>query len=62
MVDDQGRRWQARARGKFKIDASIRSSNPIAVGDWVELLIESEEQLTAVMKLLVEISLDIHCY
>lgn len=49
VVDDQGRRWQARARGKFKIDASIRSSNPIAVGDWVELLIESEEQLTAVI-------------
>ena len=26
---------QARFKGKFKIDAAIKSSNPIAVGDWV---------------------------
>lgn len=41
-MDETGRMWVARARGKFKIDVEIKSSNPIAVGDWVTLLLEDE--------------------
>lgn len=41
--------WLARARGKFKIDKAIKSSNPIAVGDWVEMQIEDEEAGTAII-------------
>lgn len=39
----------ARARGKFKIDKSIKSTNPIAVGDQVTLQPESEEDATAII-------------
>lgn len=48
-MDETGRMWVARARGKFKIDAEIRSSNPIAVGDWVTLLLEDEDAGTAII-------------
>ncbi|RYE00380.1 MAG: ribosome small subunit-dependent GTPase A [Sphingobacteriales bacterium] len=41
-MDENGRMWVARARGKFKIDVEIKSSNPIAVGDWVTLMIEDD--------------------
>lgn len=41
-MDESGRMWVARARGKFKIDVEIKSSNPIAVGDWVTLMIEDD--------------------
>lgn len=47
--DGQGRMWQCRIRGKLKIDKSISSTNPIAVGDKVLLLIENEEQGSAVI-------------
>lgn len=36
------RLWKCRIRGKLKIDKSITSTNPIAVGDWVHLEPESE--------------------
>lgn len=48
-MDETGRMWVARARGKFKIDVEIKSSNPIAVGDWVTLLLEDEEAGMAII-------------
>jgi Predicted GTPases len=48
-MDEKGHMWVARARGKFKIDAEIKSSNPIAVGDWVTLLLEDEAAGTAII-------------
>lgn len=48
-MDENGHMWVARARGKFKIDAEIKSSNPIAVGDWVTLLLEDEAAGTAII-------------
>lgn len=35
--------WKCRLKGKFKLDESIRSSNPIAVGDVVHFDIEDNE-------------------
>jgi putative ribosome biogenesis GTPase RsgA len=35
---------QARFKGKFKVDAAIKSSNPIAVGDWVSYEELSDEE------------------
>lgn len=48
-IDETGKVWSARARGKFKIDKSIKSTNPIAVGDTVTLQAESEEDATAII-------------
>lgn len=48
-MDESGRMWVARARGKFKIDTEIRSSNPIAVGDWVTLMIEDDASGMAII-------------
>lgn len=48
-MDETGRMWVARARGKFKIDVEIKSSNPIAVGDWVTLLPEDEDAGMAII-------------
>jgi ribosome biogenesis GTPase len=48
-IDDTGKVWIARARGKFKIDKSIKSTNPIAVGDQVTLQPESEQDSTAII-------------
>jgi len=41
VKDDQGKRWNARIKGVFKI-GNITSTNPIAVGDWVQVEIENE--------------------
>ena len=41
IKDEQGRAWNARIPGKFKIDG-LTSTNPIAVGDWVEAAPEAE--------------------
>ena len=43
-----GKFYQARARGIFKIDG-ITSTNPIAVGDEVELVIEDVQEESAVI-------------
>lgn len=43
-----GRSWNARAKGKFKID-DISSTNPIAVGDLVDLEVENEGESSAVI-------------
>lgn len=37
-----GRFWNGRMKGKFKMDKEITSTNPIAVGDRVEVELESE--------------------
>jgi len=44
--DDQGKFWNARIKGVFKID-DITSTNPVAVGDLVE--IEPEDEVGTVM-------------
>ena len=41
---EDGKFWNARMKGKFKIDKEIKSTNPIAVGDTVTVAIENEEQ------------------
>lgn len=51
-MDESGQMWVARARGKFKIDPTIKSSNPIAVGDWVVLQVEdSEARMATIIKI-----------
>jgi ribosome biogenesis GTPase len=47
--DTGGRLWKCRIRGKLKIDKEISSTNPVAVGDQVTLLIEDEADATAVI-------------
>jgi ribosome biogenesis GTPase len=47
--EPNGRKWNCRIRGKLKIDVEISSTNPIAVGDKVELLIEDESEASAVI-------------
>ncbi len=39
---EDGRFWNARTKGKFKIDKEITSTNPIAVGDEVKVVLEDE--------------------
>jgi ribosome biogenesis GTPase len=48
--DASGRKWNCRVRGKLKIDTDISSTNPIAVGDIVELTIENEGEDSAIIK------------
>jgi ribosome biogenesis GTPase len=48
--DVSGRKWNCRVRGKLKIDTDISSTNPIAVGDTVELMIENEGEDSAIIK------------
>ena len=43
-----GRTWNARARGKFKID-DISSTNPLAVGDVVDMEVENEAEDSAII-------------
>jgi ribosome biogenesis GTPase / thiamine phosphate phosphatase len=40
--------YNARAKGIFKIDG-ITSTNPIAVGDWVDIMIEAVEEESAII-------------
>lgn len=49
ITDENGRPWQARIRGKFKIDDDIKSTNPIAVGDIVAIDIEDESNNMAMI-------------
>jgi ribosome biogenesis GTPase len=48
--DNDGRYWQARVRGKLRIDTEIASTNPIAVGDIVLFETEDEAANTAIIK------------
>jgi len=50
LRDAEGRSWQARVRGKMRIDPSIASTNPIAVGDEVFFEIEDEAANTAIIR------------
>lgn len=47
--DEQGRYWNARVKGKLKIDEEISSTNPIAVGDVVVFDVEDDAANTAVV-------------
>lgn len=46
VKDEQGRAWKARTRGVLKIEG-FTSTNPIAIGDWVDIEIENEDQSVA---------------
>ncbi|MFM1857697.1 MAG: hypothetical protein RLZ05_757 [Bacteroidota bacterium] len=48
LRDEQNRSWNARTKGVMKLD-EITSTNPVAVGDWVDFEIESEASGTAVI-------------
>lgn len=50
VCDDNGRFWNARVKGKLKIDEDISSTNPIAVGDTVVLEEELGETAIATIK------------
>ena len=39
---EDGRLWNARTKGKLKLDKEITSTNPIAVGDIVEVALEDD--------------------
>ncbi len=49
LQDSNHRIWQARIKGKLKIDDAISSTNPIAVGDHVLFDIEQEQANTAMI-------------
>ncbi|MGH2553276.1 MAG: ribosome small subunit-dependent GTPase A [Chitinophagaceae bacterium] len=48
VKDETGKFWNARMKGVMKLD-DITSTNPVAVGDVVEMQIESEEGNTAII-------------
>jgi ribosome biogenesis GTPase len=48
--DEAGKFWNARIKGKMKIDDAISSTNPVAVGDEVIFDIEDEKVNTAIIK------------
>jgi len=50
VQDERGRFWNARIKGKMKIDEEISSTNPIAVGDKVSFEIEEDTANTAIIK------------
>lgn len=50
LRDRNDRYWQARVRGKLKIDTEIASTNPIAVGDIVYFEEEDPTANTAIIK------------
>lgn len=48
LKDETGRTWNGRTKGVLKLD-DITSTNPVAVGDWVEAEAESAESATAII-------------
>ena len=48
LRDPSGGSWNARTKGVLKLE-DITSTNPVAVGDWVDFEIESEAQSTALI-------------
>lgn len=52
--DEHGKIWNARIKGKLKIDGNISSTNPIAVGDTVICDIEEKEENIATIKTIDE--------
>lgn len=45
----EGTPWRCRVAGRMKIDEEITTTNPVAVGDLVEIEIENPDQRTAVI-------------
>lgn len=54
LRDEQNNIWNARIKGKLKIDKDISSTNPIAVGDKVVFEVEDEDANTGTIKTVVE--------
>ncbi len=52
IKDESGNFWNARVKGKFKVDDDISSTNPIAVGDNVEFEVEDEAVKTAMISVI----------
>jgi ribosome biogenesis GTPase / thiamine phosphate phosphatase len=50
LKDVEGNWWQARIKGKLKIDEEISSTNPIAVGDHVSFDAEDEANKIGIIK------------
>ncbi|OSZ79682.1 ribosome small subunit-dependent GTPase A [Chitinophagaceae bacterium IBVUCB1] len=50
VKDEAGKLWNARVKGKLKIDEDISSTNPIAVGDVVVCNVEEKEEGIATIK------------
>ena len=48
LKDEDGRFWNGRMKGVMKLD-DITSTNPVAVGDWVEADIENDDSNTAII-------------
>ena len=48
VKDDTGKFWNARMKGVMKLD-DITSTNPVAVGDRIEMEMEAEESSTAII-------------
>jgi ribosome biogenesis GTPase len=53
VKNDEGETFKARIKGKFKID-NITSTNPIAVGDFVEVEMENEGEASVVINKIIE--------
>lgn len=49
VKDEAGKWWNARIRGVLKLDFDITSSNPVAVGDEVEMEVEDDAAGTALI-------------
>lgn len=52
--DEQDNTWNARIKGKLKIDKDISSTNPIAVGDRVVFEVENEDTNTGTIKSILD--------
>jgi len=50
VCDREGKFWNARVKGKLKIDKNISSTNPVAVGDIVIMEKEEDEEGIATIK------------
>jgi ribosome biogenesis GTPase / thiamine phosphate phosphatase len=50
VKDAEGNFWDARVKGKLKIDSDISSTNPIAVGDKVIFDVENEDIKNGIIK------------
>lgn len=48
LKDESGKTWNGRIKGVLKLE-DITSTNPVAVGDWVEAEAENEDGATAVI-------------
>ncbi len=48
LKDENGKFWNGRTKGVLKLD-DITSTNPVAVGDWVDFEPESELEMTAII-------------